>query len=519
MSFKAGDILQTEGGFVLVAASGTGGYYVWLMAKPSPADSLYGLEETDLVLEKSLEIPLGVDLDCQLMIKKEDIHGKAGEVTRPCLEKLWRSDFSRRAGQFYQLFHLVLPFEPGKTWVSCSGKVYDEREMANLIDASLDFWLTTGRYASIFEEKLANFLGVRYCLLTNSGSSANLLAISSLTSTKLGKQRLRPGDEVITVAAGFPTTVAPIVQNRLVPVFVDVELETYNVDVEQLETAVSPKTGAIILAHTLGNPFNLDAVTEIARKHNLWLIEDNCDALGSTYKGRYTGTFGDLASLSFYPAHHITMGEGGAVLTSAPLLKRVIESFRDWGRDCWCPPGKDNTCGCRFAWRLGELPDGYDHKYTYSHLGYNLKMTDLQAAVGVAQLAKLIDFAGIRRKNFRDLYAGLRKYEDVLILPKNTENADPCWFGFPLTVRTGAPFTRRQLVQYLEDRRIRTRLLFAGNIIKQPAFQGVRYRVAGELENTDLIMERTFWIGVYPGLGQKEINYVLNVFNRFMRVI
>lgn len=519
MSFKAGDILKIEGGFVLAAASGAGEYYVWPMVKAASIKNPYILEAADLVLEKSREIPLGIDLNCRLKIKEDDILGKAGEINRPCLEKLWRSDFSRRAEQFYKLFHTPPQFDPGKTWVSCAGKVFDEEEIASLIDASLDFWLTTGRYASIFEEKLADFLGIRYCLLTNSGSSANLLAISALTSPKLGERQLRPGDEVITVAAGFPTTVTPIVQNRLVPVFVDVDLETYNVSVEQLEAAVSAKTRAIILAHTLGNPFNLAAVTEIVRKYNLWLIEDNCDALGSTYKGRYTGTFGDMATLSFYPAHHITMGEGGAVLTSDPLLKHVIESFRDWGRDCWCPPGKDNTCGRRFAWQLGELPSGYDHKYTYSHLGYNLKMTDLQAAVGVAQLAKLADFARIRRNNFQQLFAGLQKYyEDVFILPKATENADPCWFGFPLTVRAEAPFTRQQLVQHLEDSRIRTRLLFAGNILKQPAFQDVHYRVAGELKNTDLIMERTFWIGIYPGLGQKEINYILDTFDWCMRV-
>lgn len=517
MSFKEGDILITEGGFVLAAASGAEEYYVWPMLEPAPEGNPYILEAGDLVLKKNGKIPFGIDLTCRLKIKQKDIRGMAGEVSRPCLEKLWRGEFSRRVQQFFVLFHTPPPFEPGKTPVSCSGKVYDEKEIISVVDASLDFWLTTGRYASIFEESLASLLGVGHCLLTNSGSSANLLAISALTSPKLGDRQLRPGDEVITVAAGFPTTVTPIVQNRLAPVFVDVEPETYNADVKQLEAAVSSKTRAIILAHTLGNPFNLDAVSQIARKHNLWLIEDNCDALGSTYKGRFTGTFGDLATLSFYPAHHITMGEGGAVLTSAPLLKRIVESFRDWGRDCWCPPGRENNCGRRFAWQLGELPCGYDHKYTYSHLGYNLKMTDMQAAAGVAQLTKLVDFAGMRRKNFRQLYTGLMKHEDFFILPKATEGSDPCWFGFPLTIRHGASFSRQQLVQYLEDHRIGTRLLFAGNILKQPAFKDVSYRVAGELKNTDLIMERTFWIGVYPGLGQKEINYVLDIFDRFLQ--
>lgn len=531
MSFKAGDILKIEDGFVLVAASGAEEYYIWPMVRPAFKERAhtvqakgthlfeedhYILDAGDFVFEKNREVPLGIDLNCRLKIKEQDIKGKAGEINRPCLEKIWRSDFSRRSEQFYKLFHTPKPFDPVKTHVHCSGKVYDEKEIIGLIDASLDFWLTSGRYASVFEENLANFLSVRHCLLTNSGSSANLLAVSALTSPKLGERQLKPGDEMITVAAGFPTTVTPIVQNRLIPVFVDVDLETYNVNVEQLAAAVSVKTGAIILAHTLGNPFNLNTVTEIAHKHNLWLIEDNCDALGSTYNGKYTGTFGDLSTLSFYPAHHITMGEGGAVLTGNPLLKRVVESFRDWGRDCWCPPGKDNTCCRRFAWQLGELPSGYDHKYTYSHFGYNLKITDMQAAVGVAQLDKLADFAGMRRRNFQQLYIGLQRYEDVLILPRATENADPCWFGFPLTVRAGAPFTRQQLLQYLEDHRIQTRLLFAGNIIKQPAFQGADYRVVGELKNTDLIMERTFWIGVYPGLGQNEINYILDAFDSFM---
>ncbi len=518
MLFKAGDVLKIKSGFVLAATSEAQVYYVWPMVESASKGSYFNLEAGDLVFNKNGKIPLAIDLNCQLRINGEDIRGKAGEINRPCLEKIWRSYISRRAEQFYVLFHTPPAFDPEKTTVSCSGKVYDEKEIISLIDASLDFWLTTGRYASIFEDKLAGFLGVRHCLLTNSGSSANLLAVSALTSPKLGERQLRPGDEVITVAAGFPTTVTPIIQNGLVPVFVDVDQETYNVDIKQLGAAVSGKTRAIILAHTLGNPFNLDAVTEIARKRDLWLIEDNCDALGSTYKGRFTGTFGDLATLSFYPAHHITMGEGGAVLTGDPMLKRIVESFRDWGRDCWCPPGKENYCGRRFTRQLGELPRGYDHKYTYSHLGYNLKMTDMQAAVGVAQLAKLADFAGMRKENFQQMYAGLKKHEDLFILPKATENSDPSWFGFPLTIRHGVPFTRQQLVQYLEDHRIGTRLLFAGNILKQPAFKNVHYRIAGELKNTDQIMERTFWIGVYPGLGPKEINYILDTFDRFMRM-
>lgn len=520
MSFKAGDILELKDSYGLVATYDGQDYYVWPMVMTDSRRESFVLEVSDLAfVEQSREIPLGIDLSYQLKVNAHDVQGKAGEINRPCLEKLWRMDFSRRAGQFYKLFHAPEPFTPGQTWVSCAGKVYDEQEMANLIDAALDFWLTTGRYADSFEERLAGFLGVRFCLLTNSGSSANLLAITALTSPKLGERRLKPGNEVVTVAAGFPTTVTPIVQNRLIPVFVDVDLETYNVNIKQLEAAISDKTGAIILAHTLGNPFNLDAVMEIARKHNLWLIEDNCDALGSTYRGRYTGTFGDLATTSFYPAHHITMGEGGAVLTSDPLLKRVVESLRDWGRDCWCPPGHDNTCKRRFQWQLGTLPYGYDHKYTYSHLGYNLKLTDLQAAVGVAQLAKLSEFIRVRERNFRLLYEGLQQYEDIFILPQATEHACPSWFGFLITLRSGAPFSRQQLINYLEEHCIRTRLLFAGNITRQPAFQGIKYRAVGELKNTDTIMNQTFWIGLYPGLGEREIRYILDTFDDYFQAI
>jgi CDP-6-deoxy-D-xylo-4-hexulose-3-dehydrase len=516
MLFKAGDILRIEGGFALAAASRPEGCYAWPLADPK--ETHYILEAGDLLPQQAPGFPPGVDLNCRLSINKEDIRGKEGEISRPCLEKLWRMDFSRRVEQFYVLFHTPPPFDPGKTPLPCSGKVYDEKEMAGLVDSSLDFWLTTGRYAALFEERLANFLGVGHCLLTNSGSSANLLAISALTSPKLGERRLRQGDEVITVAAGFPTTVTPIVQNGLVPVFVDVDPETYNVEVNQLEAAVSPRTRAIILAHTLGNPCRLDAVTDFARRHHLWFIEDNCDALGSTYEGKFTGTFGHLSTLSFYPAHHITTGEGGAVLTGDPLLKRIVESLRDWGRDCWCPPGKENCCRLRFARQLGELPRGYDHKYTYSHLGYNLKMTDMQAAVGVAQLAKLADFTSLRRKNFQQLHAGLARHRDFLVLPRATENAHPSWFGFPLTVRQRAPFTRQQLVEYLEGHGIGTRLLFAGNILKQPAFQDIGHRVAGELKNTNRILERTFWIGVYPGLGPPAINHILDTFHRFMAI-
>jgi CDP-4-dehydro-6-deoxyglucose reductase, E1 len=407
-------------------------------------------------------------------------------------------------------------FVPGQSPVPVSGRVFDAQEVQHLVDSSLDFWLTTGRYAERFEREFARHIGVRHALLCNSGSSANLLALSALTSPKLGDRQLLPGDEVITVAAGFPTTVNPILQNRLIPVFLDVELGTYDIDIRYLEEAVGSRTRAIMLAHTLGNPFQLDAVMEFARRHDLWLIEDNCDAVGSTYHGRLTGSFGDLATVSFYPAHHITMGEGGCVLTGSPRLKVLVESFRDWGRDCWCAPGKADTCGKRFRWQLGELPEGYDHKYIYSHVGYNLKLTDMQAAVGVAQLEKLPSFVARRKRNWQQLYDGLRHLEEFFVLPRATEGSDPSWFGFALTVRPDAPFDRGQLIDYLESRRIATRLLFGGNLLRQPAYQGIEHRVVGELRNADLVMHGTFWIGVYPGITEEMIEYVLGTFGAFV---
>ncbi len=408
-------------------------------------------------------------------------------------------------------------FVPGETPVPVSGRVFDADELLHLVDSSLDFWLTTGRYARRFELEFAKAVGVRHALLCNSGSSANLLAVSALTSKKLGERRLQPGDEVITVAAGFPTTVNPIVLNGLVPVFVDVELGTYNLDVSQLEAAVGPRTRAIIAAHTLGNPFELDEVLAFAKKHDLWLIEDNCDALGSTYRDKQTGSFGDFGTLSFYPAHHITMGEGGAVLTNRPQLKLLIESFRDWGRDCWCEPGEDDTCGLRFEHQLGSLPHGYDHKYIYTHIGYNLKVTDMQAAVGVAQLRKLPAFVEARRRNFAQLHEGLRPFEDVFLLPRATERSDPSWFGFPITVRDDAPFDRRELIDHLESRKVATRLLFGGNLIRQPAYEDLDFRAVGELPNSDTVMNRSFWIGVYPGLGSEHLDYVVEVLGSFVR--
>jgi CDP-4-dehydro-6-deoxyglucose reductase, E1 len=405
-------------------------------------------------------------------------------------------------------------FVPGQSSVPVSGKVLDSTEIESLVEASLDAWLTTGRFAAQFEREFAAFMGVRCASLVNSGSSANLAALSCLTSPSLSDRKLSAGDEVITVAAGFPTTVNPILQNGLVPVFVDVQIPTYNIDVTQLEAAVSNRTKAIMLAHTLGNPYDVDAVMELASKHNLWVIEDCCDAVGSTYNGRSVGTFGHLATTSFYPAHHITMGEGGCVLTQSPALKKLAESFRDWGRDCWCDPGKANTCGCRFEWKLGDLPAGYDHKYIYSHIGYNLKATDMQAAVGVAQLRKLPSFIAARRANFAKLQAAVADLDDIFILPKATANSDPSWFGFPVAVREDAPASRNQIVRFLESRNIATRLLFGGNLLRQPAYRDIPRRVIGDLHNTDFVMNNVFWIGLYPGITQAMIDYTADIFHQ-----
>jgi len=399
-------------------------------------------------------------------------------------------------------------FTPGASSVPVSGRVFDGTDIQYLVDSSLDFWLTTGRFANQFEKEFARFFKMRDAILVNSGSSANLLALTCLTSPLLKERQLKPGDEVITVASGFPTTVSPIFQNNLVPVFVDVDIPTYNVDVTQLELALSEKTRAVMIAHTLGNPFNLEAVTAFCKQHNLWLVEDCCDAVGATYNRQPVGRFGDVATVSFYPAHHITMGEGGAVLTDKPKLKKIVESFRDWGRDCWCDPGKDNTCGKRFDWELGDLPHGYDHKYTYSHIGYNLKATDMQAAVGVSQLKKLPAFIEKRRENFNYLTQQLSPLQDFFLLPQPTPNSTPSWFGFPIYVRPEAPFTRDEAVHWLEAHKIGTRLLFGGNLIRQPAYRHQNYRTVGDLHNADEIMRRVFWIGVYPGLTQSMLDYV-----------
>jgi CDP-6-deoxy-D-xylo-4-hexulose-3-dehydrase len=428
-----------------------------------------------------------------------------------------RAEILQLVAEYYKEAFAPVPFQPGVTPVPVSGRVFDDAEIKHLVEAALDFWLTTGRFAAQFEREFARFFGLRHAMLVNSGSSANLLALSCLTSPKLGDRALRPGDEVITVAAGFPTTVNPIFQNQLVPVFVDVHIPTYNVDVDQLEAALSDRTRAIMLAHTLGNPFDAQRVVDFARRHQLWLIEDCCDAVGATYQGKKVGTFGDLATVSFYPAHHITMGEGGCVLTDNSKLKTLVESFRDWGRDCWCEPGKDNTCGKRFGWQLGELPEGYDHKYTYSHIGYNLKATDMQAAVGVAQLAKLPAFIEARRRNFQVLWQGLSDLAEFFILPQATPGSDPSWFGFPITVADDAPFTRNDLVQFLEQRKIGTRLLFGGNLIRQPAYSDKKYRVVDNLINTDKALHDTFWIGVYPGLTKQMLDFIISSIHDFIK--
>ncbi len=409
-------------------------------------------------------------------------------------------------------------FSPGESTVPPSGKILDAAELKLMVEASLDGWLTTGRFNDEFEKRLASFLGVKRLITVNSGSSANLVAFLTLTSPKLGERAIKPGDEVIGVAAGFPTTVNPILQFGAVPVFVDIELGTYNIDETKVEAAIGPKTKAIMLAHTLGNPYNLEVINKICKKHNLWLVEDCCDALGSTYNGQLVGTFGDISSLSFYPAHHITMGEGGAVFSNNTELMQIAESFRDWGRDCFCPPGKDNTCGRRFCQKLGELPEGYDHKYTYSHLGYNLKITDMQAACGLAQLEKAADFIQRRKDNFAFLKERLANCEEFLLLPRATENSEPSWFGFPITLKENPQFSRLDLNRYLDQNKIGTRLLFAGNLTRQPYMIGRNFKVSGTLVNTDIVMNNTFWIGVQPALTEEMLEYSVSKIEEFLGV-
>ncbi len=429
-----------------------------------------------------------------------------------------RAQIAALVKQYAEKTYAPKPFVPGETAVPVSGKVIGEKELQYMVEASLDGWLTTGRFNTMFEEKLAHFLGVKHLITVNSGSSANLVAFSTLTSPRLGDRAIKQGDEVIGVAAGFPTTVNPILQFGAVPVFVDVDLNTHNIDASLIEAAITPKTKAIMLAHSLGNPFNLDVVLALCKKYNLWLVEDCCDALGATYNGQLVGTFGDIATLSFYPAHHITMGEGGAVFTNNPELKLIAESFRDWGRDCYCPPGKDNTCNKRFCWKLGDLPEGYDHKYTYSHLGYNLKISDMQAACALAQMDRLEEFIATRRANFDYLKSKLKSCEEFLHLPEATPNSNPSWFGFPLILKEKNGVKRVDLLNYLDQNKIATRLLFAGNLTRQPYLIGKNFRVSGSLERTDVVMNQTFWIGVFPALTTEHLDYIVAKLEEFFGV-
>lgn len=427
-----------------------------------------------------------------------------------------RNEIMTLISKYAESAHAEKPFIPGKSLIPVSGKVFGEAEIQMLVSSSLDFWLTTGRFNKEFEKRLSEFLGIKHVITTNSGSSANLLALSSLTSEQFGERSLKPNDEVITVAAGFPTTVNPILQNNLVPVFIDVKIPEYVIDENQIEENITKKTKAIMIAHTLGNSFNIKKITDIAEKHDLWLIEDCCDALGTTYDQKFVGTFGDLSTLSFYPAHQITMGEGGAVMTNNSQLKRIVESFRDWGRDCYCLPGKSNTCGKRFEWKLGDLPFGYDHKYTYSHVGYNLKITDMQAAVGLAQLDRLPEFIKTRKENFQFLYDNLIAFKEFFILPTSSENCNPSWFGFPITVRNDISFSKESLVNYLASKLIDTRPIFAGNLIKQPYFKNKKFKTSETLSNTEKIMSQSFWIGVFPGLSKEMLEYIVQQFETFI---
>lgn len=419
---------------------------------------------------------------------REEIFGK--------IRHLWRDEHGNKK------------IVPGVDMIQASGKVLDEDDLVSLVDSSMDLWLTTGRYAKEFERDFAKYMKLKHCLLVNSGSSANLVAFAALTSPQWGDRQIKSGDEVITVAAGFPTTVNPIIQHGCVPVFVDVTLENYEIDLTQLEAALSDKTKAIMIAHTLGNGFDAKVVREFCDKHDLWFVEDCCDAVGTTVHGEMVGGFGHVSTVSFYPAHHMTMGEGGAVLTDDIKMKKIVESFRDWGRDCWCPPGKDDTCGKRFNWNLAELPDGFDHKYIYSHIGYNLKVTDMQAALGVSQLKKLPGFVEKRKSNFKYLRAKLEELEDVLLLPSATEGVDPSWFGFPISVRPGGKVTRSELTEFLQTKKIGSRNIFGGNLLKQPLYEGVKKRVIGDLENTDYVMNNSFWVGIWPGLDEEHLDYI-----------
>ncbi|EGW22958.1 DegT/DnrJ/EryC1/StrS aminotransferase [Methylobacter tundripaludum SV96] len=516
----------------LVGASGSSTRPVLITSLPNSKGDVMGIpgssqihqwnEANQLIINPEDLLTGGLDKATVFPVSKQMIFsprffcGEVGTVKTATLEKAIRLVVGHQVEQFQASVKQPQIFTPGTSVIPPSGKVLGASELKNMVDASLDGWLTTGRFNKAFEQRFAEFVGVPYALTTTSGSAANLLAFTALTSHRLGDRALKPGDEVITVAAGFPTTVNPILQNGMVPVFVDVDIPTYNIDPQKIAAAVTDRTRAIMIAHTLGNPYDLDAVMDIAQKHNLWVIEDCCDALGSLYKGQHVGTFGHIATCSFYPAHHITMGEGGIVFTKDRKLRKIIESFRDWGRDCYCAPGCDDTCRKRFGWQLGTLPKGYDHKYTYSHLGYNLNISDMQAACALAQMDRLPEFIVARKRNFAFLKKRLKSCEGLLILPEATADSEPSWFGFPITIRESAGIERVELLKYLDQYKIGTRLLFAGNLTRQPYFKDRNYRVSGELTNTDDIMNNTFWIGVYPGLNEPMLNYVCEQIEAFL---
>jgi CDP-6-deoxy-D-xylo-4-hexulose-3-dehydrase len=489
--------------------------FAFVTTKDHPGSNQIALKENDFITEP-LPLKSFVQLDKLFLLNKEIIIKELAGLKEAMMLKLQRRLVTNETEIFYHDRFSNTEFTPGKSKVNYAGRVFDEKEIVNAVDASLDFWLTEGRFSEEFAEKISDFLGIEHVLLTNSGSSANLLAFSALTSEKLGDKRLKPGDEVISVAAGFPATVTPIIQYGLIPVFVDVEFPTYNIDIEMMRKAITPKTRCIFIAHTLGNPFDLDAVMKLANEYNLWVIEDNCDAFGSEYKGEKTGTFGHLSTISFYPAHHITTGEGGAICTSDPQLAGLVRAFRDWGRDCYCAGGENNTCGKRFSQQFGELPFGFDHKYVYSEIGYNLKMTDIQAAIGAAQIDKLSHFCNRRKENFKEWYRIFSKYPDYFILPEATKNSDPSWFAFIVTLKENAPFKRDEITGFLNNKLIETRNLFAGNMTKQPGFIGKNWRIADHLKNTDFVMNNTFFLGTYPGLTPEMFIYTENILDEFI---
>ncbi len=484
---------------------------------PETTEKAIALEAVDFVTE-SLPLQSYIRFEKSILLHESLAIKEWAQLTNATMAKVYRAVIADEINEFDRFENIQQNFIPSQTVIPPSGKVIGVEERQLMVEASLDGWLTTGRFNAEFEKNLAAFIGIKHLMTVNSGSSANLVAFNTLTSPKLGERAIKPGDEVIGVAAGFPTTVNPILQFGAVPVFVDVDPNTFNIDASKIEAAISPKTKAIMLAHSLGNPFNLDVVTELCEKYNLWLIEDCCDALGTTYRGKMVGTFGDIGTLSFYPAHHITMGEGGAVFTNSKKLAKIAESFRDWGRDCFCPPGKDNSCGIRFCWQLGELPKGYDHKYTYSHLGYNLKITDMQAACGVAQLDKAPQFIQARKDNFAFLKERLKSCADFLQLPEATEHSEPSWFGFPITVKDNSPVTRLELLTHLDEHKIGSRLLFAGNLTRQPYMIGANFRISGDLTHTDNVMNNTFWIGVQPALTLEMLEFAASKIEHFLGV-